>query len=213
MATSRIHVLKNSVAWQGAIQSVQIAKQRYRLAVLKCLGFCKMLSGKWIICFLNWFDLKWDDQAVQVFFWLQIRADKKKKKLSLTMMIQNKTKQLKVMLQLLIWFALCISPLVTWTLPTQQQNKWRDVSLAAVQTDFDQGRMWTAVRKEEDCRLVEGSEWACRHVAVTVIVWDVSTSVTVCSYTRKNTQTHSPMCLSFHCEATGLLDRSQQLVV
>lgn len=31
--------------------------------------------------------------------------------------------------------------------------------------------------------------------------------------THVHTQTHSPTCLSFHCEATGLLDRSQQLVV
>lgn len=31
--------------------------------------------------------------------------------------------------------------------------------------------------------------------------------------THVHTQTHSPTCLSFHCEATGLLDRSQQLVI
>lgn len=57
---------------------------------------------------------------------------------------------------------LICSPYFTQTTPKQnkkQINEYklndRDDSLAALQTDIDEGRMWRAVREEEDCRLVD----------------------------------------------------------
>lgn len=87
------------------------------------------------------------------------------------------------------------------------------MTLAAVQTDIDKGRMWKAVREEEDCRLVKGGRirlW----VSLSARRSDSnSLSRVLHTFTHVHTQTHSPICLSFHCEATGLLNRSQQLVV
>lgn len=46
-----------------------------------------------------------------------------------------------------------------YTITKQKTNEYklndRDDSLAALQTDIDEGRVWRVVREEEDCRLVD----------------------------------------------------------